>query len=419
MYHDQSQSLLVKASTTAFQHRSTTAFPGTYDWIFSNAVLGFEAWLLEPRGSYWIQGKPGSGKTTLIKHVLGSTRLPTIFKGMKFVTAVHYFRADSSALARSIGGMLQSLLWQVMKQVHPDAIRTVLEHYRRIRTAERYTWSLPELEISLIEVVTLLPDTAVCLFIDGLDEHQGKDAGLTDHLWKFQKTFPANVRLCASSRPHSGFLTHFEGSKGFRMQDHTFADIKRYVTHRCKDLKEYLPDEIRSLSEKIIIKAQGSFLWTRLVCNDLREDWVQNRTYEELARRLETIPDDLQPFYQRIVDELDEQKVEELNHVISIVNASAVPLTALELCYAMDHARNFRGLQHVRCGNWKAFDKHMRIAAWDDRISTSLPIGWIQGDSVPGLSDGSHLVRGETIVGAKSTDLHDYMGRKGNLTCYT
>ena len=45
------------------------AYKTTFDWIFENSELDFCSWLQNGSGIYWINGKPGSGKSTLMKHV--------------------------------------------------------------------------------------------------------------------------------------------------------------------------------------------------------------------------------------------------------------------------------------------------------------------------------------------------------------
>jgi hypothetical protein len=377
-YHDQSHSLIGGVSATKFHHRSTIAFTGTFDWIFSDRMLGFKAWLLDPCGPYWVQGTPGSGKTTLMRHIVDCGGLSTVLGGTEIAVAVHYFQADSSDLARTVEGMLRSLLWQIIQQVPSTAFRTVLERYQRIRTTKRQTWTRGELEISLIESAKLYPKAAVCFFVDGLDEHNGEDREITDYLAKFQGLMPSNTRLCISSRPYPDFAAEFESSKGFKMHKRTWSDILQYVRHRCEELKNFFPDQVQELSEEIISRAQGSFLWTSLVCDDLQKDWRRHRSPEALKERLQVTPRDPLPFYKRILDELDERETKDLYHMVSIVTESAVPLSSAELYYAMSSNHNLKSLEYARRGDWVSFDKLVRDAIWDSRMSLEAPTDWIQ-----------------------------------------
>ena len=46
------------------------AHPETFEWLF-NKKVGFADWLLSDNNqAFWIQGKPGSGKSTLMKFAM-------------------------------------------------------------------------------------------------------------------------------------------------------------------------------------------------------------------------------------------------------------------------------------------------------------------------------------------------------------
>lgn len=86
-------------------------------------------WLEGPESFYWITGRPGSGKSTLMNHICESRRtleaLQRSASGQKWTT-LHFFfdfRAGHSAV-NSIEGMLRSLLYQLIKRV-PDAAQHV------------------------------------------------------------------------------------------------------------------------------------------------------------------------------------------------------------------------------------------------------------------------------------------------------
>ncbi|TGO87413.1 hypothetical protein BPOR_0228g00150 [Botrytis porri] len=48
------------------------AHNGTFDWIFDPQTTGFLQWLREGDDIYWIDGNAGSGKSTLMKYLVGN-----------------------------------------------------------------------------------------------------------------------------------------------------------------------------------------------------------------------------------------------------------------------------------------------------------------------------------------------------------
>ena len=71
------------------------AYKATFDWIFEKPELEFCAWLQNGSGIYWINGKPGSGKSTLMKHIYQHPRTMEIMaerdKSRLQVTASFFF----------------------------------------------------------------------------------------------------------------------------------------------------------------------------------------------------------------------------------------------------------------------------------------------------------------------------------------
>src|SRR5437764_519812 len=79
------------------QEHITPASDNTFEWIWSNRSLRFTEWLKSGHGAYWISGKPGSGKSTLMKFLSESPRVRTIIApSLRWpqqdpVVVAHYF----------------------------------------------------------------------------------------------------------------------------------------------------------------------------------------------------------------------------------------------------------------------------------------------------------------------------------------
>src|SRR3569833_2497551 len=73
----------------------------TFDWVWK--PQGFEAWLKSGGGIYWIVGKPGSGKSTMMKYLSSHPRtfdtlsdLSPKNRAARSIIAVHCFDYGSA-----------------------------------------------------------------------------------------------------------------------------------------------------------------------------------------------------------------------------------------------------------------------------------------------------------------------------------
>ena len=117
------------------QERVAEAHYQTFEWIFSEPSQkiikwhSFVDWLREDGHLYWITGKAGSGKSTLMKFILHDPRtrkhLQVWAKDSHLVVASYYFwLAGTEQLQHSQEGLLRTLLYQALiqlKEVAPEA----------------------------------------------------------------------------------------------------------------------------------------------------------------------------------------------------------------------------------------------------------------------------------------------------------
>ena len=132
-------------------------------------------WLEESQGLYWVRGKPGSGKSTLMRfitaHPQTRTALESWAHSQQLVIASHFFWIAGQPVPRSRAGLVRTLLFQVLRQ-RPHLLATLcLPRWAQAGLAILDPWSDRELT-DLLRGLMQHVDSATksCFFIDGLDE---------------------------------------------------------------------------------------------------------------------------------------------------------------------------------------------------------------------------------------------------------
>jgi hypothetical protein len=119
----------------------------TFGWIFQPrgkedepCWSDFIQWLREGEGIYWISGKAGSGKSTLMKYIYENPNTRKHLLAWAQDTPLHiekfFFWLSGTKLQKSQEGLLRSLLHDVLRQV-PALVRIVLPPQWASRYAEK------------------------------------------------------------------------------------------------------------------------------------------------------------------------------------------------------------------------------------------------------------------------------------------
>ena len=107
----------------------------TYEWVFDKPQKrrvgersqteepywdDFAAWLKSGHGLYWINGKAGSGKSTLMNYICQHNRRLELLNDWAadrlLLTPVYFFWAAGSRQQKSIDGLLRSLIYQMLTE---------------------------------------------------------------------------------------------------------------------------------------------------------------------------------------------------------------------------------------------------------------------------------------------------------------
>ena len=343
------ESLCYKSMAIRYE-KIVPAHAKTFDWIYHDYSLGkelrhgriFVDWLAHSNGIFWITGKPGSGKSTLMKylsHHAATQRVLEPWSGQqKLVVASFYFWYAGTELQKSQEGLLQSLLHEVLRQCPESIPVAVPQRWERCFYSHSSSsdWTRTEL-VAALNNLTLRPALATkfCFFIDGLDEYDGDHRDLIDLIQGFTKS--DHIKWCLSSRPWNVFEVAFSSGTcpGLRLEDLTRNDIRRYVRdevegngafrkHRCRE-----GDKCNVLVDEVVEKAHGVFLWVFLVVRSLTLGLANADRIVDLQRRLRSLPDDLEEYFQHMLDTIDQNYQQQTAQTIQVALAASEPLTLM------------------------------------------------------------------------------------------
>jgi uncharacterized protein YigA (DUF484 family) len=295
---------------------------GTYDWVLSgesppeaqswskqNVEHDAELrgrllqWLQDERPVFWVNGKAGSGKSTLMSFIESDKRTETALKiwarTRKLYTFSFFFWRPGSSLQKSIVGLLRSILYQVAKAI-PAVVSRIISNRPSLTHTD---WTRAKLLDALKIAFSACQHDAngsVFLLIDGLDEFEGSYSELLDAVLGLQSG--SNIKMCVSSRPEISFANKFASLPSISLQDLNYNDIQRYVATQF----ESLGDNKAELIEKVTCRAEGIFLWAALVCQSLVAGYEAEDDGETMAERLSTVPSGLGDLFNSMFSRIDQ-----------------------------------------------------------------------------------------------------------------
>lgn len=317
----------------AHQMTVRTAHAKTCKWLLNKSE--YLDWLdlanlHKHHGFLWIKGKPGSGKSTLMKFALATAR-----KTMKGRTVISFFfNARGDSLEKSTLGTYRSLLLQLLERF--PALQSVFDSLivsTSIITPS-YEWSIESLKILLQHTVQSLGKSSVVCFIDALDEceeDQVRDMmSFFENLSEVAVSAGVQLHVCFSSRhyPHititRGLTMVLEGQEGHNQ------DIANYLDSELKIGHSKVAEQIRGELQE---KAAGIFMWVVLVVGILNKEYDRGWVHA-LRRRLHEIPEDLHELFRDILTR-DSQNRHKLVLCVQWLLFSRQPLSPEQLYFAI------------------------------------------------------------------------------------
>ncbi|KAK3343207.1 hypothetical protein B0H65DRAFT_406797, partial [Neurospora tetraspora] len=284
------------------QKRIDHAHPTTGDWLFDTEK--FTRWqgdqgLQESNGVFWIKGKPGAGKSTLMKHMLLHLE-----KSGKYLIAAHFFNARGGALEKSPLGMLRSLVYQLLQLDGSEILwRPFCGIYQeKLRLNGSFEWTEYDLKDFLLRHLPSCElSKPLLILVDALDECNKEEVrGMVKFLEDLSRvarhgsaSLKLRLRIGLSSRHYPEISMHVQIELDLDDCDDHDDDIDRYVRDNLKTHD----NDIRS---DVVERSSSIFMWVVLVVELLNEACGCGQV--QLMRRiLDDIPTGLEELFERIL----------------------------------------------------------------------------------------------------------------------
>ena len=310
-----------------------TAHARTCEWLLKKTE--YQDWLdinktQDHHGVLWIKGKPGSGKSTLVKFAVADARKT------RAETAVisFFFNARGEDLEKSTLGMYRSLLYQILKTF--PYLQTVLDCLRPNvpREGETYSWEKHDLQDLFTAAIQNLGQRPLMCFIDALDEceeDQIRDlVSFLEHLGRLATSSRMHFYVCLSSR-HYPYISIENGVElTLEDQEDHIHDITKYLNGTLRAGRGKQSEQIK---EELLQRSSGVFLWVVLVVQILNKEYDHGRIHG-LRKRLREIPDGLDKLFEDILTR-DRENMEELILCLQWILYAERPLRQDEVYYAI------------------------------------------------------------------------------------
>ncbi|KAK4209004.1 hypothetical protein QBC37DRAFT_60448 [Rhypophila decipiens] len=312
--------------------KTTKTAPETFEWLLDATAkpsedrryaLGkdFQKWLAEGGAVFYIMGKPGSGKSTLMNIVANHPKTREQLDQWQpsrpdlIVTSVFFWNMGSTH-QKSKEGLYRTLLYTILSnatdlipRLFPERLKSqqrFIEHLAQ-RSVQTLPFSVVE---EKLECLVSDPPTNLkfCVFIDGVDEFS--DPNMENHeLAMLIQRWSENpwIKICVSGREEEPWVTCFSKFPRLRLHEATQGDIQLMIEKSILKHPHFLEldaDGRERFIQKFVERAEGVFLWVKHIKKEVVEALDYRKGLDNLYEVLYDAPIDLGLFYKRMFDRI-------------------------------------------------------------------------------------------------------------------
>jgi WD40 repeat protein len=303
-----------------------TRMAGSCEWFTSKEdFTNWQSTCADSPPLIWLSGNAATGKSVLASHVIRRLESETL-------PCSYFFFKHNSAGKSSVADCLRSLAFQMA--CSDESARSKLLSLEKDdslweRGDERVVWRKLFLR---------------CLFLTGSSQPHFWVIDALDECSNFQSLFPLfsripkNIRIFISSRSTQDIEQGFTGLGELVLHQHicvsdTIEDIRLFITSKMDGFPIGYDENRKILQDRIVTKSAGSFLWVRLVVQELEHTFSE----EAIEDVLNEVPPDMNQLYARILTNMTKE-IRGTNLAKAILMWSVCvsrPLSIHELQYAL------------------------------------------------------------------------------------
>jgi hypothetical protein len=335
---------LYKSDYEEQRRRNPQREKGTCEWFFHHKK--YQLWFQEQKSSLlWLSADPGCGKSVIAASIVDQLQNAEPLDGRPTTVCFFFFKDDNDN-QKSATLALCALIHQILT-THPVLIKYAKMEFDR--KGQNFAQEFGTLWNILMTVLKEPGHNLICV-LDGLDECE---ESTRDMLIKQLSTFYSKsggaeaessfLKVIVTSRPYRPIEVGFHELPTIRLKAEdditaTSQDIELVVKARVKRLTSKMQatdlDRMSTLENKLVSKADHTFIWVSLILNILEKSIEESSDSEdEFAQIVDNLPPDMDTVYEKILRRSpNPQKARRMLH---IVVAAARPLTLEEMNIAL------------------------------------------------------------------------------------
>ncbi len=301
----------------------------TCAWFSQHKV--YLEWLEQRHGLLWIKGKPGAGKSTLMRHAV--VMIEKEERQTNLVVASFFFHGRGSSIQKSPLGLFRSLLHQLLPQI-PELLLLFSSLFKkRCETEGKFgtAWDWKERDLQDFFKHNVTDSARILLYIDALDECGEENArDLVDYFHAITSgsdVVDPSLSICFSCR-HYPLVSRDDGLQ-ICVENETNEDVQVYIQNA---MWEQIRDKSRAdeARDEILSKSHGNFQWVVLVVPRVLQMYKRGR-YREIKRTIQAIPSDLGELYKSLLEEVTNDDLPRTLKLFQWICFAQEPLSLEEL----------------------------------------------------------------------------------------